>query len=67
MRGRQSVQPQLPPGFITVVLQVNKKQQLEDFLKQCAPGSGSSKWGVCALLLSNRGDTSALYKSLALR
>ncbi|PSC75035.1 domain containing [Micractinium conductrix] len=46
---------------------VNKKQQLEDFLKQCAPGSGSSKWGVCALLLSNRGDTSALYKSLALR
>ena len=47
---------------------VSKKAQLEDLLKQCSPGAGSgSKWGVCALLLSDKADTSALYKSLALR
>lgn len=28
---------------------------------------GGAKWGVCALLLSDRSETSALYKSLALR
>ncbi|KAL4447472.1 hypothetical protein ABPG75_004691 [Micractinium tetrahymenae] len=47
---------------------VNKQAQLTDFLRQCTSGAGSSsKWGVCALLLSDKGETSALYKSLALR
>jgi len=47
---------------------VNKRQQLDDFLRQCTSGSGSgSKWGVCALLLSDKSETSALYKSLAMR
>jgi hypothetical protein len=47
---------------------VSKKAQLDDLLKHCGPGAGSgSKWGVCALLLSDKRETSALYKSLALR
>ncbi|EFN59909.1 hypothetical protein CHLNCDRAFT_132941 [Chlorella variabilis] len=48
---------------------VNKQQHLADFLRQCTSGTGggSSKWGVCALLLSDKSETSALYKSLALR
>lgn len=45
--------------------------QLTDFLSLCS-GSGAaaksaSRWGVCALLLTDKGETSPLYKSLALR
>lgn len=47
---------------------VSKESQLADLLRQCQGGPGSSsRWGVCALLLSDKGETSALYKSLALR
>lgn len=47
---------------------LSKASQLPDFLRQCTAGAGSAaKWGVCALLLSDKSETSALYKSLALR
>lgn len=47
---------------------VHKEAQLDDFLRQCqAGGKEGAKWGVCALLLSDKGETPALYKSLAMR
>ncbi|KAI3429290.1 hypothetical protein D9Q98_005386 [Chlorella vulgaris] len=47
---------------------VSKQSHLSDFLRQCTSGGGSSsKWGACALLLSDKSETSSLYKSLALR
>ena len=55
---------------------VNRLPQLDDFLQQCTRGGGGggagagasgSKWGVCALLLTDKHETSPLYKSLALR
>lgn len=36
-------------------------------LRSCEPGSKASKWGLCLLLLTPKRETSALYKSLALR
>lgn len=51
------------------VKSVNKEAQLADFLRQCQGGGprSSARWGVCALLLSDKAETPALYKSLALR
>ncbi len=47
---------------------VSKQSHLTDLLRQCTSGGGSSsKWGACALLLSDKRETSSLYKSLALR
>lgn len=59
---------QLPKHVKTVA----KEAQLSDFLRQCQGGGGAggaagARWGVCTLLLSDKGETSALYKSLAMR
>ena len=54
----------LPQSAVTVI---TKPAQLEPFFKKCAPGAGGAKWGACALLFTAKGETSALYKSLALR
>jgi protein disulfide-isomerase A6 len=52
----------LPAGNVAVVA---RPAQLPAFLKACQPGG--VKWGACALLFTAKTDTSALYKSLALR
>lgn len=54
----------LPQSNVAVI---SKPAQLQAFLKKCAPGAGGVKWGACMLLFTAKGETSALYKSLALR
>ena len=50
------------------VLAVGKQAQLDAFL-QASGGKGNraAKWGAGVLLFTNKGETSPLYKSLALR
>lgn len=59
----------LPQDGIAVV-SPSSGTDLDALLRTCQLGGGSgsaSKWGLCVLLLTPKHDTSALYKSLALR
>lgn len=54
----------LIPNKVTVL---SKPRHVDEFLEQCARGTGKDKvaWRVCALLFTERQSTSAAYKSIS--
>lgn len=56
----------VPGSHVSVV--DGQKKKLEDFLATCTPGGkakGRAAWDVCAILVTDKTTTSALYKALS--